>query len=343
MKPPGTAPGTLIYTGKAKEEKTAFSYCTYSDENLTITHGDTFNYQKSENVEKQWIDIRGVHNVEVIDEIGKTLELHPLILEDIINVHQRAKLEEYSNGVFIVAQALFLDMHGEVKTQQISMFYSEQLLLTFQEDPDDLFLPIRNRMSLPESRMRKRDIDYLVYAILDLISDQYIVFLNELEEKIDDLEVKIIDETDKQVKLELHDLRSKMMFFRKQILPLREVVHRLSKIGENPEQNNNHIFYRDLYDHIINLVESVELAKDNLNGLADLYNSQLNLRNNSTIQILTIISTIFIPITFVAGLYGMNFTNMPELDWKYGYTATLTLMFLIVCAMLYFFYKRKWL
>lgn len=343
MKPPGTAPGTLIYTGKAKEEKTAFSYCSYSDEKLDITHGDTFIYKKSEEFDKQWIDIRGVHNIEVIDDIGKQIQLHPLILEDIINVHQRAKLEEYSNGVFIVAQALAMDPQGEVKTQQISMFYNDYLLLTFQEDPDDLFLPLRNRISLPESRMRKRDIDYLVYAILDLLSDQYIVFLNELEEKIDDLEVKIIEEADKQVKLDLHELRSKMMFFRKQILPLREVVHRLSKVGENPEQNSNHVFYRDLYDHIINLVESVELAKDNLNGLADLYNSQLNLKNNSTIQILTIISTIFIPITFVAGLYGMNFTNMPELDWEYGYAVTLVVMFLIVCAMLYFFYKRKWL
>src|SRR5690606_17113194 len=127
-----------------------------------ITHGDTFVYEKSGDIEKQWIDIRGVHNIEVIDAIGKTLELHPLILEDIINVHQRAKLEEYSNGVFIVAQALSMDIHGEVRTQQISMFYNEHLLLTFQEDPDDLFLPIRNRMSMPESRMRKRDIDYLV-------------------------------------------------------------------------------------------------------------------------------------------------------------------------------------
>jgi len=343
MKPPGTAPGTLIYTGKPKEEKTAFSFCTYSEETLDMSHGDTFNYEKSTTGEKQWIDIRGVHNVEVIDAIGKSLELHALVLEDIINVHQRAKLEEFPNGTFIVLQALSLEKNGDVKTQQVSMFYNEHLLLSFQEDPDDLFLPIRNRLSVAGSRMRKRNIEYLVYAILDLLCDQYLIFLNELEEKIDDLEIAIINETDKQVKLDLHELRSKMMFFRKQILPLRELVNRLSKLNDSPDLNNNYIFYRDLYDHIINLTESVELAKDNLNGLSDLYNSQLSLKNNATIQILTIISTIFIPITFVAGVYGMNFTNMPELEWEYGYAASLLLMFGVVCAMLFFFYRKRWL
>lgn len=291
-----------------------------------------------------WYDIRGLHDLALIEMFGRQFNIHPLALEDILHTQQRPKFEEYGDKVFIVANSLLFkpDLY-ELETEQITIYFGKNFLLTFQEKEDDTFSAVRERLSARRGQVHNRKSDYLAYALLDNIVDNYFQILDQLEDRIDQLETEINDRPDPEIKEKIHRLKFQMLAMRKAVMPLREAVGKFIAY-ENPLPDESIAFFvRDLYDHVIRVSDMLETYRDMLNGLQELYLSELSIRMNNVIQVLTIITTIFVPLTFLAGIYGMNFSNMPELRWRYGYYYLLALMLLVFIAFLLYFRKKKWI
>ncbi len=342
----GLPPGSLVFTGKQKIDKVLINYLEYDQENYRTEspENDSFAtlHQPVDNL-VQWYDIRGLHDLEVIQKLGTTFHLHPLVLEDIADTQQRPKYEEYDNGIIIILKALtFNTTEIRVKTEQISVYLGPDFLLSFQEDKTDLFHLIRERIRLSKGRIRKKHADYLVYTLLDIIMDSYYIILDKIELEIEKLETNIIENQDKNCKSEIHQLKQEMMKIRKCIAPLREAISRFSKSEHDLISENTKVFLRDLYDHNVQLLDTTENYRDMLNSLQDLYLSEISFRMNEIMQMLTLITSIFVPLSFLAGLYGMNFEYIPELHFKHGYFILLAVMFLISGSMLYYFKKAKW-
>lgn len=341
-KPPGTAPGSMIFTGNQKVNDPNITHTLYSGEILEFESLNSGDVPQLKTGLKSWIDVRGLHNTDFIASIGSKFGIHPLAMEDIVNVHQRPKYDQFENGSFLALKALTFSEEAGLVKQQVCLFYNDDFLISFQEDEDDLFLPIRERLKKQDSRIRKSTPEYLVYAIMDMLCDQYFIINDSIEEQIEIIEQKVIDFRDKDVKVDIYFLRNIVLEFRRIVLPLRDITNRFTKSDSEINNVNHLLFFRDLYDHVIHLLDAIENARESIYSLADLYNSQIGMLNNSIIQTLTIISTIFIPITFIAGVYGMNFVLMPELEWKYGYFFSLGLMLIVVLIMINYFKRKKW-
>lgn len=343
-KQPGLVPGSVIFTGEQRLEKAEINVLRYNLEEIEefrIT--DRFEGEiESEKV--TWVDVRGVHDVDVLARIGNRLSIHPLILEDIADTHQRPKFEEYDQGYFVILRAYrFSESDGSIEQEQVSLYVKDNLVLSFQEDARDVFTGVRDRLLNNKGRIRNRSSDYLCYALMDNVIDYYFHILDKVEEVIDDLESEISDQPSHLTKSRIHKLRRELLTLRKGISPLREAVSRFMK-SEHPSVNQNTwLFMRDLYDHTVQSMEMVETYRDTLSGMQDLYLSEISFRMNSVMQVLTIISTIFIPLTFLAGVYGMNFDYIPELHYRYGYFILLGVMVLIALILLRLFRKKNWL
>lgn len=291
-----------------------------------------------------WHDIRGLQNVPLIEQLGKQYNIHTLALEDVLNTQQRPKLEDYEDALFMVAQALSFDeMTREIQTEQIAIYAGEGFVVSFQEKPNDTFLTVRDRLLNGNGRIRKRRSDYLLYALLDTVVDQYYAVLDKLEEIIEIQEREILDNPTDANKTSLYQLKLEIMGLRKTIYPLRDAVSSLTRTDNTLVQDSTRVFIRDLYDHIVQIMDTVDNWRDLLNGLFDLYLSNLSMRMNNVMRVLTIISTIFIPLTFIVGVYGMNFDNMPELHWHYGYFIIMGFMLLLSLFLLHIFKKKRWL
>ncbi len=340
----GAPPGSLQFIGEKKIEEPNI--------NLTIYNETIFKHITPEKIELSetadetihWFDIRGVHEVELIEKFGNSFKIHPLILEDVLDTHQRPKYEEYDNGVFIIVRALSFDKETlQIKTEQIAMYLSKNLLISFQEDEVDTFFPIHKRLEGGSGRIRKRGADYLTYALIDTIVDNYYVILDNVEEVIDEMEVEIIDNPNQETKSRIHLLKREMLTLRKAITPLREAVSKFSKSEHELINDSTELFIRDLYDHIVQIQDSTETYRDTLSGLQDLYISEISFKMNNVMQVLTIITTIFVPLSFLAGLYGMNFKFMPELEWRYSYFVLLGVMFTLAVTLLVVFKRNNWM
>lgn len=343
-KRPGLPPGTLIYTGKHKLDTAQVLLFEYCEDRYVEQKAHDRLPTPQENNYTHWYDIRGLHNVRLIEDIGAKFDIHPLILEDILNIEQRPKFEEYDNGLFIIAEFLHFDHQTlEVETEQVSIFVGDRYIISFQEKETDLFAAVRERLEAAKGRLRKRGADYLAYALLDAVVDHYFEILDNIEEVLDNLESEILTQPGNHCKAQIHGLKLNSLYMRKHITPLREAVAQFSRCDAPIIQSETGLFLRDLYDHVVRVVDMLETQRDLLNGLYDLYLSGISYKMNNVMQILTIISTIFIPLTFLAGIYGMNFDNMPELHWKYGYFILLASMLLTALGLLYAFYKKKWL
>lgn len=343
-KRPGLPPGTLIYTGKHSLQTAQVILVEFTDDHCSEqkTHDKLPVPQYNDCI--HWYDIRGLQNVALIEDIGAKFGIHPLILEDILNIEQRPKFEEYDNGLFIIAEFLHFDNEAvEVETEQVSIFVGERMIISFQEKETDLFGAVRERLEAAKGRLRKRGADYLAYALLDAIVDHYFEILDRIDEVLDNLESEILAQPGNHCKAQIHALKLNSLYMRKHITPLREAVSQFSRNDSPIIQSETGLFLRDLYDHVVRVVDMLETQRDLLNGLYDLYLSGISYKMNNVMQILTIMSTIFIPLTFLAGVYGMNFDNMPELHWKYGYFILLASMLLTALGLLYVFYKKKWL
>jgi magnesium transporter len=344
LKRPGVAPGTLEYTGEKQMESPLVLCVQYNQAQCStkkLARGES-PVLNSNCV--NWFDIRGLHDVSLIESYGQQFNIHPLVLEDILNTQQRPKFEEYGNDVFVVLSALTFNKEThEIGNEQIAIYFGENFLLTFQEIEDDTFLPVRERIEKGSGRIRSRKPDYLAYALLDSVVDNYFHILDRIEEHIDELETGIQSEPSRAMKENIHHFKYQMLTLRKSVLPLREAVSRFSRCESKVVDPNTGIFVRDLYDHLIRITDLIETYRDMLNGLQELYLSELSYRMNNVMKVLTIITTIFVPLTFLAGLYGMNFDNIPELHWHYGYYYLLFFMFLIFIGSLVFFRVKKWI
>ena len=341
----GLPPGTLAYIGAPKDHKVNISIFRYNKEACNeIPHA-----QRDECLPQEespyicWINIDGIHDLNLIADIGKEYHLHPLILEDIVNTTQRPKVEEYDNGIYMVLKMISFDKESrEIDTEQISLFLGKNYVLTFQEKPADVLGPIRNRLQNNLGRIRKNGPDYLFYALIEIIISNYFRVLEGLEDKIDELEDELNEDLSSNIIQRIQKLKRELIFMRKSVYPLREMLGLLERNPSIFIIKKTQLFLRDLQGQTYNISEMVETYRDILSNLHDLHLSLNGHKMNEVMKLLTIISTIFIPLTFIAGIYGMNFENMPELKWPWGYGLVWLSMIIITMILVVYFKIKKW-
>ncbi|RKR07815.1 magnesium transporter [Maribacter vaceletii] len=343
----GLPPGSVVFTGNKKVDNVHTHYLafneTYCNDQIIESHSKTI--LKKPSIEKNdWYDIRGMHDTDLISQVGQIFEIHPLIQEAIVDIHQRPKFEEYENGIFItLASISFNSTLLEIKKEHVAIYFNTGFMLTVQETDSDLFAYVRKRINTGKGKIRLRGADYLAYALIDSIVDNYYIVLDEIEEVIEDLEKRIIETQQVQDKNKIHQLKKELMSMRKSVSPLREAISKFSKTENAFIEHSSQLYVRDLYEHTIQVMDTVDATREILNGLQDLFISEMSLKMNQVMQLLTLISVIFIPLTFLAGIYGMNFVNIPELKYENGYFVLLTVMVVIFIGMLLYFKRKKWL
>ena len=342
----GMPPGTLIHVGKQKADKVHINLMHYKESLLEEKEFEKiescFPYLNLDGV--VWISIRGLHQVAVIRELGSYLGLHPLLQEDLLNTAQRPKAETREDCVFIIMKSLSLNQgDGELQEEQVSIILGKNFVISLEEEPEDLFEPIRERIRSSTGKIRKSGADYLAYSLLDILVDQYFVVLEALGEQLQDMDDELVFTQDKKAIQDIHRKKKQMLLLRRSTWPLREIISCLEKEETGLVRPETVIYLRDVYEHTVEVVESIEIYRETLTGMLDIYLTSVNNRMNEVMKVLTIIATIFIPLTFIAGVYGMNFRYMPELDWRWGYPLVLTTMAIVSAGMLFYFRKKKWL
>jgi magnesium transporter len=338
----GLPPGTIVYTGSKNYQSIVKTV------NYTFEVCQTFPLFKSEYLQlagNLWVDVRGVNEVTTVRQIGERFNIHPLALEDVVNTQQRAKLDEYDNGIFVVLPHLKLDAdHLELVQEQITVFFNQHQLVSFQEDPDDTFVGIMQRLTENAGRLRRQNTDYLAIAIADAIVDNYLETTDQIENLLIGIENDIYaNVSDHKCKNRIYQLKSISYQFRQRVQPLREALMRIARLDTEFIDATNLVYLRDVVDHLSIVLDQLENFRDHLANLDTLLMAEASNRMNNVMKLLTTISTIFIPLSFVAGVYGMNFDYMPELKWRYGYFIVLGFMLSIMVGMLAWFYRKRWI
>ncbi len=341
----GLPPGTLVHLGRHVAEKATLTIISYSKDTCrvreTTSLEECFAFIDPSMV--TWINIDAVNDAKTVEAIGKHFNLHPLLLEDIMNTGQRPKMDEYEDHLFLVLKMLLINVDTRSpEADQISFVLGRNYLVTFLERQSDVFLPAKERLQTESSRIRKSGPDYLLYTLVDIIVDNYFAIIDKGSEILDELESKVIAGAQRETLIEIQKRKRDFIFLRKSISPLRDVLLALQRKDTSLVSPSLIIFFRDIGDQSVHVIDSIETAREMLSGMLDIYLSSVSNRLNEVMKVLTIISTIFIPLTFIAGVYGMNFHNMPEIGWPYGYYASLVLMAFVVITMLIFFRKKKW-
>lgn len=343
----GLPPGSLIHIGDKKKEEVKITVIDYDEGNfqgkVIAEIQECFTFKDKPSV--TWINVDGIHKVEIPEKLGECYGFHPLIIEDILNSDQRPKIEDFGDYIYIVLKMLNLDSRtNSIISEQISLILGPNFVISFQEGLEgDVFNPVRERLRTGKGKIRKMGADYLAYSLIDSIVDNYFIILEKLGEKIESLEERLVTNPTGNVLREIHNLKREMLFLRKSVWPLREVISTMAK-GESSLINpSTGIYLRDIYDHTIHVIDTIETFRDMVSGMLDIYLSSISNRMNSVMKVLTIIATIFMPLTFLAGVYGMNFKYMPGLEWKFGYPLIVLVMLIVVLIMLYFFRKKKWI
>ncbi|MFH0794967.1 MAG: magnesium/cobalt transporter CorA [bacterium] len=342
----GLPPGTPVHIGEQKAEKVKFALFLYNESQYEeISPQSVQEIQKfKDKPMRKWLNVDGLHDVQVLQSIGDLLGLHPLVVEDIINTQQRPKADIYEDYLYIVLKMLTYDEAKRwVPSEQISIILSKDFVVSFQEQEGDVFDPIRDRIRTAKGRVRKLGADYLAYVLIDSIVDHYFMVLEKLGEDIEELEDELVAIPTPKTVRSIHHLKRELIHLRKAVWPLREMINLLLHEDTPLITDSTKIFLRDVYDHTIHVIDTVETYRDLVSGMLDLYLSSVSNRMNEVMKLLTIIATIFIPLTFVVGIYGMNFEWMPELHWREGYPLILLIMLVIALVMVAFFRKRKWL
>ncbi len=343
----GQPPGTLTYTGEKKKRKTKITIIDYNREDYQIQEltEPKFDLSDIQNTNIRWILIDGLENVSLIEEIGKQFNLHPLILEDILHPNQLPKFEDYKEKIFIVLKKLKIknEDYETIETEQISLILGLNYVLTFREQKSNIFDPILERIKVPKGKIRDMKSDYLLYALIDIIIDNYFILEESLGDFIEEIEEKLIEDPKIETLQAIYKLRKIVIDFKKSVWPMREVVNKLQREESDLIGNEMQIYLRDIFDHIFRLNDSLQNYRDIVSGMLEMYLSSVSNKMNDIMKVLTIISTIFIPLSFLAGLYGMNFAFMPELRSPLGYPLLLAIMVLIGIGMLIFFRHKDWI
>jgi len=342
----GLPPGAFIHIGARKTQEPKITIIDYDEttfqERETKVIEECFLFREKPTV--TWINVDGLHQIEILEKLGECYSFHPLVLEDILNTDQRPKMEDYGDYLYIVLKMLHDKGKGnQIEAEQVSLVLGPNYVFSFQESGGDVFDQIRERLRTGKGRVRKMGADYLAYTLVDAIVDYYFVILEKLGERIELLEEELVIHPKTETLKEIHTLKREMIFLRKAVWPLREVISGLQR-GESPlVQKTTGIYLRDVYDHTIQVIDTIETFRDILSGVLDIYLSSVSNRLNSVMKVLTIIATVFMPLTFLAGVYGMNFKYMPELEWRWGYPTLWAAMVVIGVSMLVYFRKKKWL
>lgn len=342
----GLPPGTLVHIGEKKTEKVRINLIDYDEghfqEREIEAVGECFPFKDKPSV--TWINIDGLHQVDVIEQLGTHFDIHPLVLEDIMHTGQRPKAEDFEKYIFLVLKMLYYDEKAhQIKAEQVSLVLGSNFLISFQEQEGDVFSTVRDRIRNGKGRIRKAGSDYLAYALMDAIVDQYFIILETFGEKIESTEEELLSNPRRQTLDSIHAMKREMIFFRKQVWPLREVVGGLARGESSLISEPTEIYLRDVYDHTIQVADTIESLRDVLSGMLDIYLSTISNKMNEVMKVLTIIATIFIPLTFIAGVYGMNFKYMPELEWHWGYYMVWGVMAVVVVTMVLYFKRKAWL
>jgi magnesium transporter len=340
----GLAPGTLIYIGEKKVENVKIRVVSYNSETIlekelnSVEECMAFKDQPGTNL---WINVDGLDRVEVIEKLGSYFNIHPLTLEDVLNTGQRPKTDDYESYIYTVLKMMLLDME-KIVVDQISIIIGPNYILSFMERGVDIFDPLKERLRNPASRLRKNGVDYLAYGLIDAVIDNYFLILEHFEDEIEELEDELVNNPTPETLQTIQKYKREMIVLRKSIWPLRELINGLQKAESEIIAENTQIYLRDVYDHTIRVIDSIEDFREILSSMVDIYLSSVSNKMNDIMKVLTVIATIFIPLTFIVGVYGMNFDYMPELHWGWGYPAVLLFMSLLGILMFTNFKKKGW-
>ena len=343
----GLEPGSLIHIGEQMVEETVISIITYSEdhfeERVAASVEECFDVKGQPYV--TWINIEGIHDVDVLEKLGECFGLHPLVLEDILNTDQRPKLEDFGDYVYIVLKMLFSeDDNAGITSEQVSLILGANVVISFQEGiVGDLFNSVRARLRNDKTKIRRMGADYLAYTLVDSIVDNYFAILEGLGEHIETIEDELIAHPEPETLNDIHYLKREMIFLRRSVWPLREVINSLERGESLLIKDATRIYLKDVYDHTIQVIDTIETFRDMLAGMLDIYLSSISYKMNEVMKVLTIIATIFIPLTFIVGIYGMNFNYMPELDVWWAYPVVWAVMLVIALVMVVYFRRRRWM
>lgn len=342
----GQVPGALVYTGKKSDKDFQVECFDYTreaiEESVILNIEDAINYKETDSV--TWINVDGLKHIDQIENIGKQYDLHPLVLEDIVNTTQRPKIDEYENYLFVVLKMLYYDKNENIVIEQVSFVLGKNYVITFQESEGDVFDTIRERLRLANGRIRGLKSDYLMYTLIDAVVDNYFSIIETLGNKIEDLETELFADSPRDnINIEVQQLKREILKVRRAIFPLREIINRIKKAEYPLIYKRTITYYRDIYDHLIQVSENIDIYREMIWSLMDMYMTTISNKMNEVMKFLTIMSTIFIPLTFLAGIYGMNFEHIPELKYQNGYFIILGVMLLLFIGLLFYFKRKKWI
>ena len=341
----GLAPETLVFTGTRKLHTVRVDVIDYSETALNELSNVSVNQcgELAKAPSVTWINVNSVHDVGLIDGLGKCLDLHPLTLEDIVNTYQRPKTEEFSNYIYVVLKMVaFNEAANQVEIEHVSLILGENYVISFQEDEGDVFDAVRERLRTAKGRIRSMRADYLAYALMDAVVDHYFLAVEGIGDRIEDMDDRILAHPKPHDIQEVHRLKREILSLRKAVWPLREELGAIENSSALIRKETK-VFLRNLYDHTTQVIEIVETFRDILGGMHDTYLTSISNRMNEIMKVLTIIATIFIPLTFIVGVYGMNFEHMPELKWPWGYYMIWGVMLAVGIGMISYFKRKKWI
>ena len=342
----GLPPGSLVHVGEKKTEKVRISLIDYSvgkfEEKEINNVEECFSFKRKPSI--TWINVDGLHEVDVIEKLGKCFEIHPLVLEDILNTDQRPKIEDFDNYIFFILKMLYInEKTKEIHSEQVSLILGKNFVISFQESKGDVFDTVRERIRKGKGRIRKMGSDYLVYSLIDAVVDNYFSILEKIGDDVEGMENDVVTSPDPELLQKIYNLKREMIYLRKSVWPLREVINGLLREESKLIKNSTQIFLRDLYDHTIQTIDTIETFRDMISGMLDIYMSSVSNKMNEIMKVLTIFAAIFIPLTFIAGIYGMNFQYMPELSIQWAYPAVWIIIIIVTATLLAYFKHRKWL
>jgi len=335
----------LVYIGDEKNGPIHITILDYDQNHFkqheVKTAEECFQYKETNTT--TWINVDGIHDISIIEKIGKHFGINTLVLEDVANTNSRPKIDDFKEYIFIILKMLNYDRERELlNVEQVSLIFGKNFVISFQENEQDLFDGIRSRLRDPGSRTRKSGADYLAYCLMDRIVDEYFIIIEAMGEALEEMEGTVSANPSQEFLHRYNELKRDSVFLRKSVWPLREVINYLLRNEVGLVTQPVLPYYRDLYDHTIQVIDTTETYRDLFSDIMDIYLSTLSLKMNEVMKVLTIISTIFIPLTFIVGVYGMNFHFMPELNWKYGYFVVWGIILLVAGGMILFFRRKKW-
>lgn len=339
----GLAPGTPVLIGKSLTKEPTIEIIEYSEtEFIRLKNADLTKIKKPQEKDRRiWVNVNGIE-INTLQKIGEIFSIHPLVIEDIVNTDQRPKCEEYDENIYTVLKMINIST-DEVEFEQLSVVFGKNYVITIQEQEGDIYEPIRERIQLSKGEIRKNESDYLAYALIDSTVDHYFKFLEDLGEEIEELEEEIVGSPKMSTMRQVHALKLELIMLRRVIWPLREAIGALLRSDNKLISKKTKIYLRDVYDHVIYTIDQIETYRDIVSGMLDIYLSSLSNKINEVMKVLTVITTIFMPLSFIAGVYGMNFENMPELKNEFGYPLVLAFMGIIGISMFLYFRNKKWI